>query len=235
MLAEKKKGLLVLVGIVIVLILLSLSIVFLLLDNDSSSSSAPDNVISGGDTQFIAMENGTAKGEPFNLTDMLPGDRESAEYTLKVKSGGVLAVSLGAEILTEEGALSDVLMADVRRTGANEALYDGLLKELPQGLRVPVSEGEDTVSLTVTVYLDTSVGNEYKNCGIKARLSFWVAEEDVILSGTIDEEPPRRVWPIVVGAVSGTGAVGGLVWLVVFLVRRKKTVTDGVQGGDLNE
>ena len=230
-----RKTRIVTVAIVVVLILLILSLILLLNRcNKIGSSSSPGNVIIGGETQVITMGDGSAEGKAFRLSNMFPGDRESQEYVIKLTSGDVLAVSLGSEILEETGKLSDVLSAEVKMTDTEEVLYDGLLKDLV-GLRVPIQAGAESVSLTLTVYLSSSVGNEYMNSGINARLSFWVAEGDLSLSGG-GAPSSQRVWPTVLGASLGTIGLGGLIWLLLFLLRRNKKgkeekATDGEQGG----
>lgn len=230
------KGRVLVIAIIIVLVLLITSLIFLFTGKDKGSASSPDNVISGGETQVIALGDGTAKGDPFELSNLFPGDYEYKNFILNIKNDGVLAVTVGSDVFKSEGPLIDVLQVDIRRTDAEEALYEGLLKDMPSGIRVPVEESEESVSLTVTVMLDTSVGNEFLNSEVQARFNFWVAEEDLI--PTVGVSKPKQVWPIVLGATASAGGLGAFIWwLLLFLLRRKKEeeavkgALDGDQGG----
>ena len=230
-----KKTRIVSAAIILVLILLILSLILLLNRcNKIGSSSSPGNVISSGETQVITMEDKSAEGKAFRVSNMFPGDRESQEYVIKLTSGDVLAISLGSEIQEETGKLSDVLSAELKATHTSEMLYDGLLKNLVD-LRVPVRAEDESVSLTLTVYLNETVSNEYMSSGITAKLSFWVAEKDLALS---DGSAPssRQAWPIVLGVSLGAIGLGGLIWLLLFLLRRKgkekaKEAMSDIQGG----
>ena len=209
------------IAIIIVLILLITSLIFLFAGKDRGHASSPDNVISGGETQIIALGNGTAKGDPFELSNLFPGDYEQKTFIVDIKNDGVLALTVGSDILTSEGLLIDALQVDIRRTNAEATLYEGFLKDMPSGIRIPVEEGEESVSLNVTVMLDTSVGNEYMNSEVRARFNFWVADDDLIPINGVPK--PNRVWPIVLGATVGVGGLGAFVWwLLLFLLKRKK-------------
>ncbi len=227
------KGRVLVIAIIIVLILLITSLILLLTGRDKGTASSPDNVI-GDKTQVIALGDGTVNGDPFELSNLFPGDYEYKNFILSIKNDGVLAVTVGSDILKSEGLLTDVLQVDVRRTDAEEALYEGLLKDMPDGIRVPVEEGEQTVALTVTVLLDTSVGNEYMDSEVRARFSFWVAEEDLIPTGGAPK--PKQVWPIVLGATVGAGGLGAFIWwLLLFLLRRKKEEEEVKEALDVDQ
>ena len=229
------KGRLITAAIIVVLILLLLSLALLFGRGEGDSSSSTGNVIPSGDTQVITLGDETAKGKPFSLPNLFPGDRITQEYVLKVEDR-VLAVTMGGELTDKVGQLSDVLKMEIKREGESETLYDGLVKNAPEGLRLPVNKGDSKIVLQITIYLDGSVGNEYTECLSEGRFSFWVAQGDLVFQST--PKQPRKVWPAVVGATVGVGSLGGFAWwLLLFLAKKKKaeeaanTVTDEENGG----
>lgn len=217
------KGRWITLAILVVILLLSVTLALLFGEGEKSVSSA-GNVISGGNTQVLSMGTDTQTGDPFLLSNLFPGDSATKDYVLKVTRDGVLAVTLGGEVTNETGDLSEVLRVDIRRTGESDALYTGFLKDGIEGLRIPLREDETKVAISITVSLDTSVGNEYTESKAEAHFSFWVADGDMVFQSI--KHQPRRVWPLVVGATAGTGALGGLVWWLVVFLKKKKAAED---------
>lgn len=63
----------------------------------------------------------------------------------------------------------------------NEIMYDGLMKDMPASLRYKMSSPEkvsEQLYYEITVYLDTSVTNEYQNKELAADFSWWLQEEE---------------------------------------------------------
>lgn len=75
--------------------------------------------------------------------------------------------------------LSEVLKCRVVLLTTGQTQYDGLMRDMPESLAYSLSTQEATVSelyYQITVYLDTSVGNEYQNKNLVADFLWWVQE-----------------------------------------------------------
>ena len=222
------KGRWLALAILVVMLLLSLTLALLFGEGGKSVSSV-GNVISGGNTQILSMGADTQTSDSFCLSNLFPGESATKDYVLNVTKDGVLAVTLGSEVAGETGDLSRVLRVDVRRRGESEVLYTGFLGDGIEGLRIPLREDETKVSLSITLSLDTSVGNEYMESSVEARFSFWIAEGDMVFQSI--KRQPQKIWPVVVGATAGTGSLGGLVWWLVLFLKKKKQAEDAVDIG----
>ena len=114
---------------------------------------------------------------PFHLDNMFPGDRELESFLVKVSHVGTVTLHFHADIRPGYEKLAEVLMCRVALRGENEPLYDGLMRDMPQSLdRRLIAASASTSELTydITVYLDTSVGNEYMNKELYADFRWWV-------------------------------------------------------------
>lgn len=223
--SHSSKGQWLTLAILIVALLLSLTLVLLFGKNNQTVSST-GNAISSGSTQLLSMGSSPQKGDPFHLSNLFPGDSETKDYILDVRQDGVLAVTVGSEIANETGNLSEVLRVNICRTGESEVLYSGFLKDGIHNLRIPLREKESKLSLRVTVELAPSVDNEYMEKEAEVHFSFWVADGDMVFESI--KKQPQKVWPVVVGATTGTGSLGGLVWWLILFLKKKKQVENVV-------
>lgn len=164
---------------------------------------------------------------PFQVRNMFPGDVERKAYRLEVSYKGSVAVHFHADVRRGYEKLAEVLKCRVSLDGA--LLYDGLMKDMPESISraLPQSSGT-TASLDydITVYLETSVGNEYMGKELYADFRWWVNEDD---SGSDNPSKPGGLIPPKTGDdshiflwVSVAGASALLLLLLLFLNRRKK-------------
>lgn len=183
---QRTKQRIVTTSIVVVAVLLLVSILLLLfLPKRSGTSSSTGNVIEGPSGEVIKFADiDSVEGSRFSVDNMFPGDSESKTYYIEILDSNVKAVSFKAEIASESAALSDVLAISVVVDGAEETLYDGLVKDMPASLRAEIS-GEET-EFAISVSLDTTVENEYQTDEINIDFSWWVDEADYV-GGTVSD------------------------------------------------
>ena len=116
---------------------------------------------------------------PFHCPNMFPGDVEKHVYKVRVSHVGTVTVRYHADIRPGYEKLAEVLMCKVELRGEAEPLYDGLMRDMPESLNHRITAaGRKTTDLIydITVYLDTSVGNEYMNKELYADFRWWVEE-----------------------------------------------------------
>ncbi|MBQ8636458.1 MAG: S-layer homology domain-containing protein [Clostridia bacterium] len=131
--------------------------------------------------------NGPDKSEvqTFTVNDMFPGDRFSQDYDLYISEEEDIEIFFKAKILDgygdrpeEKGDLAEVLKFKVEIPG-EEILYNDeqndkeLMKDMPEQLTYTVPAGQEKVKYRLTVYLDTSVGDEYQNKELRADFEWY--------------------------------------------------------------
>lgn len=153
---------------------------------------------------------------PLQVVNMFPGDTESKQYRLEVSYKGGVTVHFRADVRPGYEKLAEVLMCRVSLNGAQ--LYDGLMRDMPESLSraLPRSRGT-TASLDydITVYLDTSVGNEYMGKELYADFRWWVDENS---SGPNDPSKPGGLIPPKTGDEGGIFLWASLAGLSLFLL-----------------
>ena len=156
-----------------------------------SSSRAKETVLS-------IYKNHAEDSTPFNSPNLFPGDSESKKYLVEVSHRGTVTVRFRADIRAGYDKLAEVLMCRVEVAGEG-ALYDGLMRDMPESLNCRISSVyKKTTDLvyTVTVYLETSVGNEYMDRELVADFRWWV-EESGGSNPPVTTEKPDTTRPIV--------------------------------------
>ncbi len=136
------------------------------------SVSAKGNVLS-------IYRNKPEESTPFNVTNMFPGDCETNIYNIRVSYNGPIKVYFTADVRSGYEKLAEVLKCKVVMSGNNTPLYDGLMKEMPdlEHSLSAVNRTED-LKYEISVYLDTSVGNDYKNKQLVADFKWWAYTSD---------------------------------------------------------
>ena len=116
----------------------------------------------------------------FRAENMFPGDEIYNNYVLNIshkkediKDSNIM---FKVNVLENSEDLAEVLKLRVEIPGAG-TLYDGLMKDMPASCTYPLPAGQSQVKYRLTVYLDTSVGNEYQNKGLKADFTWWYMAE----------------------------------------------------------
>ncbi len=139
---------------------------------------------------------------PFYVLNMFPGDQEKAVYKLDVSYQGSITVQFRTEILPGYEKLAEVLKCKVQLGENKAALYDGLMKDMPASVDTEISSEvgtTETLDYIITVYLDTSVGNEYQYTQLFCDFYWWVASEETETSSTTepssDETTPPATEP----------------------------------------
>lgn len=133
---------------------------------------------------------------PFQVKNMFPGDSETNSYYLEASYKGSVTVHFHAEICSGYEKLAEVLKCRVSVDGET-LLYDGLMRDMPQSISyaLPGSSGTtETFVYNITVYLDTSVGNEYMEKELYADFQWWV-NEDSSDTPTAPTDPIAPTWP----------------------------------------
>ena len=137
-----------------------------------TSNSAKETVIS-------IYKNHADDSTPFNAPNMFPGDSETKTYLVEVSHRGTVTVRFRADIRPGYEKLAEVMKCRVAVEGVATPLYDGLMIEMPESINYSISSQRGTtteLTYKITVYLDTSVGNEYMNQKLVADFRWWVEE-----------------------------------------------------------
>lgn len=114
----------------------------------------------------------------FHVENMFPGDRSNKSYRLEVSYKGSVTVYFHADIRKGYEKLAEVLKCKVSVDGS--PLYDGLMKDMPQSISYTLPQSSGTTAdldYDISVYLETSVGNEYMNKELYADFRWWVNED----------------------------------------------------------
>ena len=140
---------------------------------DTSRSSYEDTV--------LEIYRGNADvNQPFAVSNMFPGDVIPKDYQVKVTHRGPVVVHFRAAVRPGYEKLAEVLKVKVQIGGQDR--YDGLMRDMPESLdcTTPNTAKAETTELDyrLTVYLDTSVGNEYQARELVADFEWWVETEE---------------------------------------------------------
>ena len=140
---------------------------------DTSRSSYEDTV--------LEIYRGNADvNQPFAVSNMFPGDAIPKDYQVKVTHRGSVVVHFRAAVRPGYEKLAEVLKVKVQIGGQDR--YDGLMRDMPESLdcTTPNTAKAETTELDyrLTVYLDTSVGNEYQAKELVADFEWWVETEE---------------------------------------------------------
>ncbi len=131
------------------------------------SVSANNNILS-------LYKNKPEDNTPFNVVNMFPGDYITQFYNVRVSCDGYIKVYFTADVRPGYEKLAEVLKCKVVMPDENKILYDGLMNDIPD-LEHSISAVNKTVDLgyEISVYLDTSVGNEYQDKQLIADFKWW--------------------------------------------------------------
>lgn len=227
------------VSIIVVAILLLASLCLLLfLPKNSGSSSLTGNVI-GKPENVITLKNKDSEGElRFNIQNMFPGDSVSKTFTVKITDDKVEAVSFFADF-GSGGVSSDALKIRVRVDEAETALYDGAVAQMPARLRAEVKDGVSEIKFDISVYLDTSVGNEYQKSTLSLAFHWWVDDGDYV-TNRVEPEPTEKCSPwcfgicpwcwiiVLILAIALVITVGiGIAWMTFCIRKTKAAMAEG--------
>lgn len=123
---------------------------------------------------------------PFAVTNMFPGDSVTRYYCVRVSHSQSITLHYRAEIRSGGEKLAEVLKVCICLPSEGETLYDGLMADMPKSLDwvMSGSNRSDDMVYEITVYLDTSVGNDYQDKELMADFYWWVEDDGSL-------EPPQ--------------------------------------------
>lgn len=150
----------------------------------SLSSLVPVDRASGEQVELKLYRDHAETTTPFQVDNMFPGDAETKSYTLEISYRGSVTVYFQAAVRSGYEKLAEVLQCRVALQDGT-VLYDGLMGDMPwlsQSLS-NANGGRERLVYEITVWLDTSVGNEYMAKELYADFRWWVPEEDAGQSG----------------------------------------------------
>lgn len=162
------------------------------------------------------------ENKPFQAANMFPGDSEVQYFRIKVSYKGDITVRYHADIRSGYEKLAEVLKIKVRLLGADEILYDGLMRDMPKSLDHALytnTKKQSELYYELTAYLDTSVGNEYMDKELIADFRWWVEE-----TGNLDVPPQTGdtadvyLWAAL--------CAGSIFCLLILIVKRRKEAAD---------
>lgn len=177
---------------------------------------SPDNLITPESARPLSAPTPSAReetvlrlyrGQPedntaFACGHLLPGDVETKYFRVQVSHKSDITVSYHADIRPGYEKLAEVLKVRIVLLTTGQALYDGLMRDMPKQLSSPLSgSGTDELHYEITAYLDTSVGNDYQNKDLIADFRWWV-EETGNLGPKTGDSSGILLW-IAAAAVSG--------------------------------
>ncbi|MBR4295343.1 MAG: hypothetical protein IKT56_00710 [Clostridia bacterium] len=132
-----------------------------------------------GETVISIYKDHAEDSARFEVPNMFPGDREMRSYLVRVAYRGRITVRFRADIKQGYEKLAEVLKCKIILRGENKTLYDDLMRDMPGSVDHRIYSYSDTLTelaYDITVYLDTSVGNEYMNKELVADFCWWVVE-----------------------------------------------------------
>ena len=184
----------------------------------------------------------------FNVSNMVPGDKVSRNFTVRIHHSSSLKLFFEAEITQQTKELGDVLQVSVTDKGSGAAICQGTFNEInkksfTQKIK-KASRGVTDVTYQVDAWLDTSVGNQYQQALMKADLR-WYVEDTGGGTGPTDSSKPSKPGDGGGGLTARTGdTVNLILWIVMavcalaiiillFKSRRdRKDQDDGVDEAD---
>lgn len=153
------------------------------------------------DKLTLSFWTGYNGSKSFKLENMMPGDTQTREYTVTIKTKNAQKVYFEIKNLKETkviandnpARLADTLLITVTANGTR--LYSGVLGKMPQlSFNVTKNVATQTVNFKITITLPTSAGNEVAGKRVAADF-YWTLEE----STPVETDPPKP--PIVTDPV----------------------------------
>lgn len=162
---------------------------------------------------------------PFQVENMFPGDSETKYFRVRVSYHDKITVHYKATVRPGYEKLAEVLKVRVKLLSTGETMYDGLMRDMPESLTHKLASKNSAVDelyYEITVYLDTSVSNDYQNKDLIADFKWWVEE-----TGNLDDSPKTGdtsnilLWAVL-------AACSGSVMILLLVTRRRKEDEENV-------
>ena len=181
-----------------------------------TDSPVPERV----ETTISLYRTNAQESVPFEMPNMFPGDSATKVYKVKVSYQDEVTLRFFVDIEPGSEKLAEVLMCRIELLTEDKVLYDGLMRDLPEEIAHPLKSSEATeaeLHYEVTVWMDTSAGNEYMNQKLEAGFLWWVAEEDNLQPPTGDLSN-LALW----GTLLAVSVIFFLLILLLFKRRKKE-------------
>ena len=135
--------------------------------------------VSADDADVLKLKRNRDVNTSFYVENMFPGDVITKEYVVTSPEKGV-DIYFEAEVT--EGSnnmkLAEVLKVKVDLPDDETVLYDGLMRDMPEGVVYSLASDQDTLRYEITAYLDTSVDNPYMYQSLKADFKWWYDKQE---------------------------------------------------------
>lgn len=148
-----------------------------------SSNSQQEGMATGTNATQIELYRGkSSDNETFEVTNMFPGDEETKYFCIKVYHDADIDLLFRVDIIENTKNLSDVLRIKVVNMEEQKVLCDDSFSKIDKkefSRLLKSNEKKESIAYyQVTVYLDTSVGNEYQDALLKADFEWYVEKEN---------------------------------------------------------
>ena len=121
-------------------------------ENESSSVTAAAS--SGNTSSAVNREKAIAEAlrlykknpqenEPFKVTNMFPGDKETKYFRVRVSHNGTVTVRYHADVRQGSEKLAEVLKVKITLLTTGEEMYDGLMRDMPKSLSHTLNSNGD--------------------------------------------------------------------------------------------
>lgn len=154
----------------------------------------------------------------FSVGNMFPGDSENNYYNVRVSYHDKVTVHFKADVRVGYEKLSEVMNVRVTLLNTGEIMYDGLMRDMPDGVTYELTSHEsitDDLYYEITAYLDTTVGNEYQNQDLVADFKWWIEETE-----NLDKAPQTGDNLNII--LQSMMAIFAVLCIILFVFRRKE-------------
>ena len=162
-------------------------------------------------------KNHAKDNEPFQVSNMVPGDKVSQDFTVRIHHKDQVTLYFKGLITKQSKDLGDVLQVRVTDKNSGKIICQGTFntinnKEYSQEI-AQSGNGQTDVTYQVDAWLDTSVGNAYQKAFLDADFQ-WYGKDDGSTEPTQPADNPTTptdpTKPSQSGGSSGSGSHGGL-------------------------
>lgn len=135
--------------------------------------------VSANENILTIYKNNPDDSTPFHVVNMFPGDYITKTYQVRVSYNGTIKIYFDADVRRGYEKLAEVLKCKVVLPDENKLLYDGLMSGMPDvEHQISAVNTTEDLKYEISVYLDTSVGNEYQDKELIADFKWWAYTSD---------------------------------------------------------
>ena len=145
-------------------------------------------------TSLELYKNHAKDNEPFQVSNMVPGDKVSQDFTVRIHHKDQVTLYFKGLVTKQSKDLGDVLQIRVTDQDSGKVICQGTFntinnKEYSQEIAQSGS-GQTDVTYQVDAWLDTSVGNAYQKAFLDADFQWYVKDD----GNTEPTQPSEPVW-----------------------------------------